>query len=92
MSADGGCHWCKLLFSTRTKSMPQHTLQVTVGFRPSSSHAVATPKAVQTLRLMLNGTPHSVYYVATDPGMSMLYQLDWVHVYLYSLQMTLHPP
>lgn len=66
-SAAEGCHWCRLLLSTRTEGMHKETLQVTVGFRVYSSYDTA-PKGVQTLRLVLDDAPHSVYYASADPG------------------------
>lgn len=48
--------------------MAQESIQVTVGFRLSAGDNVTTPKGVQTLRLILGETPHSTYYVSTDPG------------------------
>ncbi|KAI0706937.1 HET-domain-containing protein [Cerioporus squamosus] len=65
-SAAEGCHWCRLLMSTRTEGTHKETLQVTVGFRVHSSNTI-TPKGVQTLRLVLDDAPHSVYYVSADP-------------------------
>ncbi|RPD62117.1 HET-domain-containing protein [Lentinus tigrinus ALCF2SS1-7] len=65
-SAAEGCNWCRLLSSTRTEGMYKETLRVTVGFRVHASNNT-TPKGVQTLKLVLDDTPHSVYYVSTDP-------------------------
>ncbi|KAI0723615.1 HET-domain-containing protein [Earliella scabrosa] len=66
-SSDEGCHWCKLLLAAWNEGMPQETIQISVGFRLSAGDNVATPKGVQTLRLLLGDTPHSTYYVSTDP-------------------------
>ncbi|KAH9921547.1 HET-domain-containing protein [Epithele typhae] len=65
-SASQGCQWCKLLLSTRTEAVLQDDLRYTVGFRIDSSRNGATPKGVQTLKLTIDDTPHSAYYVYTD--------------------------
>ena len=69
-SATEGCNWCRLLLSTRCEGQYKETLRVTVGFRVHSSNNT-TPKGVQTLKLVLDDNPHSVYYVSADPGASL---------------------
>ncbi|TBU27713.1 heterokaryon incompatibility protein-domain-containing protein [Dichomitus squalens] len=74
-SADNDCQWCKLVLSTRTDIMLQETLQITVGFRPTSGSHAVTPKGVHTLRLVVDDMPHFMYYVYAkqeDPAASLL--------------------
>ena len=67
-SAASGCNWCKLLLSTKTEATLQDSVQYIVGFRVDSGRNAATPKGAQTLKLVVDGTPHSVYFVFTDRG------------------------
>ena len=67
-SAASGCNWCKLLLSTKTEAILQDSVQYIVGFRVDSGRNAATPKGAQTLKLVVDGTPHSVYFVFTDRG------------------------
>ncbi|KAF9254596.1 HET-domain-containing protein [Marasmius fiardii PR-910] len=66
-SAEWGCHWCKILLSSKPEaSMQQDAVRLGVEFRISSGSNGETPRGLQNLRLVVNGMPHSVYYVYTQ--------------------------
>ncbi|KAF9483608.1 HET-domain-containing protein [Pholiota conissans] len=66
-SASSECTWCALLLSIKDNTMPGHKVKVTVGFRmQSNSHHPGTMlKGRKTLRLGINGQPHSTFYTYT---------------------------
>jgi hypothetical protein len=67
-AAKKGCHWCHLLKSNRDNTMLQDTLKVTVSFREKKGEGGYGTE--QTLRIIMNGRPNSVYYIYTDSGTS----------------------
>ncbi|KAK7032366.1 hypothetical protein VNI00_013114 [Paramarasmius palmivorus] len=61
------CRWCMKVLLPAVKNLnKERIVKVTITFRSTSAHDVATPKGVLTLRLGINDIPHSVYYVYTD--------------------------
>ncbi|KAJ6510355.1 HET-domain-containing protein [Mycena sanguinolenta] len=65
ISAEHNCHWCTLLLSANQDGKLRGESEVSVSFRLDTSEST-TPRGVLILRLVLDGSPHSSYYVYTE--------------------------
>ncbi|EJF57964.1 HET-domain-containing protein [Dichomitus squalens LYAD-421 SS1] len=67
VSSHRGCQWCTLVLATRTpEAAHQETVRVTIRFRVSSTNNGETPEGIQMMVLVIDGKPHSSYYIYTS--------------------------